>query len=57
MKRRSYLEVTFLAGQMKRNGVFCVPGTDAGSVPQQERDELRVPVQRSHVQRRKTILV
>lgn len=57
MKRRSYLEVTFLAGQMKRNGVFCVPGTDAGSVPQQERDELRVSVQRSHVQRRKTILV
>lgn len=52
-----YLEVTFLAGQVKRNGVFGVPGADAGPVPQQERHELPVPVQRGHVQRRKAILV
>jgi len=57
MKRFSYLEVTFLAGQMKRDCLFGILGTDTRSMFQQERDKFRVSMQRSHMQGCKTILV
>lgn len=55
--RQGYLGVSPLAGQVQGRCQLCVLGAGAGAVAQQQRCQLAVPVQGSHVQGGETILV
>lgn len=49
-RQNLYLKVALLAGQVERDGLVCVSGTCAGTVLQEEGDEVRPTVQGSDMQ-------
>lgn len=49
-RQNLYLKVALLAGQVERDGLVCISGTCAGTVLQEEGDEVRPTVQGSDVQ-------